>query len=86
MVFYPQGDHIHLESVAVMPERTGTGIGKALIGYVEGMAKSEGLKAVELYTNEVMIENVALYQKMGYREIQRKLQAGFNRVFFKKAL
>ncbi len=86
VVFYPEGDHVHLESVAIMPERAGKGIGKALIGYVEGMAKSEGLKAVELYANEVMIENVALYQKMGYKEIQRKPQAGFNRVFFRKAL
>jgi ribosomal protein S18 acetylase RimI-like enzyme len=86
VVFYPEGDHFHLESVAVLPQQSGKGVGKALIGYVERMARSEGLKAVELYTNEAMIENLDMYQKMEYREVQRKRQAEFNRVFFRKTL
>jgi GNAT superfamily N-acetyltransferase len=86
VVFYPQGDHLHLEAVAVLPEHAGKGIGKALIGYVEQAARREGLKAVELYTNEAMIENLAMYPKMGYRETQRMRHEGFNRVFFRKTL
>jgi ribosomal protein S18 acetylase RimI-like enzyme len=86
VVFYPEGDHFHLESVAVLPEQSGKGVGKALIGYVERMARREGLKAVELYTNEAMIENLGMYQKMEYKEVQRKRQAEFNRVFFRKTL
>jgi hypothetical protein len=50
------------------------------------MARLDGLQAVELYTNEAMVENLAMYERMGYREIQRKHDAGFNRVFFRKAL
>jgi ribosomal protein S18 acetylase RimI-like enzyme len=86
VVFYADGDHIHLESVAVLPEQSGKGVGKALIGYAELTAQHEGLKAVELYTNEAMIENLAMYRKLGYQEIQRKQQAGFNRVFFRKQI
>ena len=86
VVFYREGDHLHLESVAVLPEQTGKGIGKELLGYVERTARLDGLKAVELYTNEAMVENLAMYSKMGYREIQRKHHAGFKRVFFRKSL
>jgi ribosomal protein S18 acetylase RimI-like enzyme len=86
VVFYRQGDHVHLESVAVLPEQTGKGIGKELLCYVERAARLDGLKAVELYTNEAMVENLAMYTRLGYREIQRKHHAGFKRVFFRKSL
>ncbi len=86
VVFYPEGDHLHLEAVAVLPEHTGKGVGRALIGHVEQVARREGLKAVELYTNEAMTENLAMYPKMGYRETQRKWHEGYNRVFFRKAV
>ncbi len=86
VVFYPEGDHLHLEAVAVLPAHTGKGVGKALIRYVERAAQLAGLKAVELYTNEAMTENLAMYPKMGYRETQRKHDAGYNRVFFRKQL
>ena len=86
VVFYPEGDHLHLENVAVSPTQSGKGIGKRLVKYVEHAARQEGLKAVELYTNEAMIENLAMYPKLGYLETERKEQAGFNRVFFRKAV
>ena len=86
VVFYSGGTHIHLENVAVLPEFSGRGIGKALIKYVENSAKNEGYKSVELYTNEAMTENLAMYPKQGYVEIARKQENGFNRVFFRKSL
>jgi hypothetical protein len=71
VVFYREGDHVHLESVAVLPAKS---------------ARLAGLKAVELYTNEAMVENLAMYEKIGYKEIQRRRDAGFKRVFFRKSL
>lgn len=86
VVFYREVDHIHLENVAVDPAHAGNGVGKRLIEYVEQTARNEGLAAVELYTNEAMTENLAMYPKLGYLEIERKWQEGFNRVFYRKTI
>lgn len=86
VLFYPEQDSMMLDTVAVLPECTGLGFGKLLIQYCEAEAQRIGLKAVVLYTNEKMIENLAMYPKLGYREISRKYQDGFDRVFFEKPL
>ena len=85
-VFYSEGDHMHLENLAVSPKFFGIGIGRRLVDFVEQVAIDEGLHAIELYTNEAMTENLAMYPKLGYREVERKAQDGFNRVFFRKSL
>lgn len=79
-----EGDHVHLENVAVLPEYSGRGVGTRLIAHVERATREAGYHAVELYTNEVMTENLAMYAKVGYVEIIRRRVAGFNRVFFRK--
>ncbi|MEH6501207.1 MAG: GNAT family N-acetyltransferase [Pseudoalteromonas distincta] len=86
VVAYPEGSQFMLESVAVLPDSSGRGIGKLLIGYVEKTAKQAGYKTVELYTNEAMTENITMYPKLGYVEVGRKRDNGFNRVFFSKPL
>lgn len=86
VVFYQKVDHIHLENVAVLPAYSGRGIGKCLIAHVEHLAREAGHQAVELYTNEAMTENLALYPKLGYAEVGRRREAGFNRVYFRKPL
>lgn len=84
VVFYPEGDHVHLENVAVLPEYSGRGVGKRLIEHVERATRTAGYEAVELYTNEAMAENLAMYPKLGYDEVGRRREAGFSRVFFRK--
>lgn len=84
VVFYANGDHIHLENVAVLPEYRGCGIGKQLIEHVERTARKAGYRTVELYTNEAMTENLVMYPRIGYIEVDRRREAGFNRVFFRK--
>ncbi len=87
VVFYPQAkDCVHLENLAVLPRMGGQGIGKMLIRFVENAARAKGFRAVELYTNIVMTENISLYKKLGYVETERKQQDGFDRVFFRKEL
>jgi ribosomal protein S18 acetylase RimI-like enzyme len=86
VVFYCEEDHLHLENVAVVPAHAGKGIGKKLVACVEQAAREKGLAAVELYTNEAMTENLAMYPKLGYIETERKQQDGFNRVFFRKPI
>ena len=86
VVFYPRGDHMHLENVAVPPELQGLGYGAQLIVFVEQAARHAGLKAVELYTNEKMTENLGLYPLLGYEEMGRWEEDGFRRVFFRKGV
>ncbi len=77
----------HLQRIdGQIPAQSGKGIGKKLIEYVEQAARQEGLKAIELYTNETMSENLAMYPELGYLETETKRQAGFNRVFFRKTV
>jgi GNAT superfamily N-acetyltransferase len=70
----------------VFPTHSGNGYGKKLIQFVEETALRQGLNAVELYTNEAMSENLAMYPKLGYVETERKEQDGYKRVFFRKSL
>ncbi len=86
VVFYPQGDDLMLESVAVLPEFSGRGIGRALIEHAEAAARLLGLDAVRLYTNEAMTENLALYPRLGYQETGRRIEDGFRRVYFRKTI
>jgi len=86
IVFYPEFDHMHLENVAVLPSQSGKGIGRSLLQFVEQTARDSNLQTVELYTNEAMFENIAMYAKLGYVETCRKQQNGFNRVYFRKHL
>jgi GNAT superfamily N-acetyltransferase len=80
------GDSIMVDNVVVDPYYQGRGYGRVLMAYAEDKALALGLKAVTLYTNEKMYENITLYAKMGFKETGRKTEHGFRRVFFRKAL
>ena len=84
IVFYPTGETMFLESVAVTPDASGQGVGKTLIALCEDCARATGLRAVRLYTNARMTENLALYPRLGYVEIDRREEDGFDRVWFEK--
>jgi GNAT superfamily N-acetyltransferase len=86
LVLRPQVDSLLLENVAVAPPAQGRGLGGALVAFAEERARELGLGAVTLYTNARMTENLALYPALGYREVGRRRQDGFDRVFFEKAV
>ena len=86
IVFYPRADHVHLENVAVDPACQGRGIGRALIAFAERHARELGFDRIELYTNAKMTENLALYPRLGYREFDRRVEDGFDRVYFARDL
>lgn len=83
---YPSRMSMHLDTVAVDPARQGKGIGQRLIAHVEERARRAGLGAVELYTNAKMTENLTLYPRLGYVETGRRIEDGFDRVYFRKDL
>jgi len=86
VIFCQSNNHVHLKNIAVLPDYQGHGLGRKLIGFVESQARRWGCRAVDLYTNEKMLENLELYPKLGYEEIDRRCVDGFDRVFFRKAL
>ena len=75
-----------LDNIAVAPAALGKGYGKLLLQFAEAEAMRRGYTRIHLYTNEKMVENIALYTRIGYVETHRARQAGHNRVFMEKRL
>jgi ribosomal protein S18 acetylase RimI-like enzyme len=75
-----------LENVAVDPVHQGAGIGRALLEHAEGEARRAGYDSIYLYTHELMSENVALYERIGYVEYDRRREDWAARVFMRKQL
>jgi ribosomal protein S18 acetylase RimI-like enzyme len=86
VVLRPAAGVLELENVAVDPPTQGAGHGRALISFAEDHGRQLGLACVELYTNEAMTENLELYPRLGYVETERRSEAGFQRVYFRKSL
>ena len=86
IISYLDGEALHVENVAVLPEHQGQGIGRALLRSAESAAKSGGMQSIELYTNEKMHENLALYARLWFAETGRRREQGFNRVYFRKRI
>jgi ribosomal protein S18 acetylase RimI-like enzyme len=86
LVFRPGDDAVILENVAVDPSFQRRGYGRALIAFVERQALDLGLAEVTLYTNEAMVENLRLYRRLGFVETDRRVEDGYQRVFFRKNL
>ena len=86
LVIRASGDALELENVAVDPAAQGLGHGRTLVGFAESRARELGLEAVELYTNEAMVENLRLYPRLGFVETERRVEDGFRRVYFRKTL
>jgi ribosomal protein S18 acetylase RimI-like enzyme len=75
-----------LDNVAVHPRAQGRGHGRALVAFAETAARKQGLGALRLYTNEAMLENIALYGRLGFVETHRGKENGFRRVYMTKLL
>jgi ribosomal protein S18 acetylase RimI-like enzyme len=86
MILKSAADHLLISNVAVAPAEQGRGLGSRLLAHAEAQARQRGLAEMRLFTNELMHENIALYQRRGWREYDRAEQAGFRRVLMKKAV
>jgi GNAT superfamily N-acetyltransferase len=75
-----------LDNIAVDPACHGQGLGKKLMAYTEEEARRRGYAVIELYTNEVMVENIQRYLHLGYVEVKREKVAGYDRVYMRKAV
>lgn len=80
------GGFLLLDNIAVDPAYHGRGLGTRLMAFTEAEARRRGYGVVELYTNEVMVENIARYRRLGYVETKRLHDRGYNRIYLRKAL
>jgi ribosomal protein S18 acetylase RimI-like enzyme len=86
IVFFAVDQQMFLENVAVSEAGRGRGIGKSLIQFCEAQAAGLGLGSVHLYTNVKMTDNLSIYPRLGYLEVERRSEDGFERVYFEKRL
>lgn len=86
VVLEHESDGMLLENVAVAPAAQGRGLGRMLIAHAEQVARAAGCTRIRLYTHVTMVENIALYGRLGFGETGRADDEGFDRVFFSKTL
>ncbi len=84
LVLKPEADHLLLDNIAVLPDRQGQGLGRLLLQFAEAEALRRGYRELQLYTNALMHENIALYRRSGWVEYARGHQDGYDRVFMRK--
>jgi ribosomal protein S18 acetylase RimI-like enzyme len=85
-----QGDRTHgalkINNVVVEPAFQGRGYGKLLLDFAEQAARTKRLRKMSLFTNVLMYENMRLYPKLGFTEVERKHEDGYDRVYYIKEL
>jgi ribosomal protein S18 acetylase RimI-like enzyme len=86
IVLLSRPDHLLLDNIAVRRDRQGQGLGRRLIAFAEAEARRLGYREVRLYTHVTMIENIALYARLGFIETGRGNDGGYERVFMTKRL
>ena len=86
LVQYETHEGFYVDTVAVLPESQGTGVGKALLQFAEQEALRRGYTSIYLCTNSKMTENQAFYPRIGYVERERRNEAGYARIFYIKSL
>lgn len=86
IVLTQSGDSLHVDNVAVHPSAQGTGLGRQLMEFAEQQAEQRGLRRLTLYTHEAMVENQLIYAHFGYREVYRRTENGYRRVYMEKLL
>lgn len=81
-----ESNSLLLDNIAIAPNCQKQGFGRALMAFAETEALKRGLCAVSLYTNAAMTENLAWYPSLGYQETGRKMEKGYQRVYFRKLI
>jgi len=77
---------ILLDNIAVLPQVQGKGVGSRLLDVAKAEAQRRGYRHLDLYTHEMMTENVEIYLKRGFVETGRRTERGFPRIYMAKQL
>jgi DNA-binding MarR family transcriptional regulator/predicted N-acetyltransferase YhbS len=81
------GDGVgEIKRMWVHPDWRGAGLGSRLLRHLEGVCRELGHAVVRLDTNGTLTEAVAMYERAGYREIERYNDNPYAERFFAKRL
>jgi ribosomal protein S18 acetylase RimI-like enzyme len=86
LVVQHETDSLLIYSVAINPADQNRGFGRVLLGWAEHQAQQANYRSLRLYTNALMTENIALYTRLGYREMKREAYEGGEIVHMSKQL
>jgi ribosomal protein S18 acetylase RimI-like enzyme len=86
LVLEQRADGFLLDNIAVLPECQGKGHGRVLTEFAEAEARRRGFQEIHLYTHALMVENIALYRRIGFVETRRVSEHGYDRVYMTKRL
>ena len=67
-------------------EWRGAGLGARLLRHLEDLARTRGHTVVRLDTNDTLVEAIAMYERAGYRSIERYNDNEWARCWFEKSL
>jgi GNAT superfamily N-acetyltransferase len=89
-VFYePRDTHLYFSRLSVLPGFRNSGVGRALIDYVEGRAREVGAAGVRLGVRVQLPHLIARYERLGYRITQHMTHPGYRQptyVYMEKVL
>lgn len=60
------GELLLIGRIAVAPDQQGAGLGSRLLDAVERRAAIAGCRRAELFTGSLSVQNIALYERLGY--------------------
>jgi len=77
---------MYVDNIAVEPAAHGRGVGNMLLEHTADEARRNGCERMWLYTNAVMKENIGFYERRGFVQYDRRIDEGYDRIFFERAL
>ena len=86
VVLVDAGETAEIRSLSVLPNCHRQGVGRTLLAHVETVARQRGHPRIRLYANAKLPELVVYYTGLGYAEVERRRDRGFDRVFLAKTL
>ncbi|MDP4989466.1 MAG: GNAT family N-acetyltransferase [Polaribacter sp.] len=78
-----QKNYFELSKMAVKPTFRGQKIGEKLVLYCLEFGKNQGWDSITLYSNRKLIPAIALYHKIGFKEIELEKTANYKRADIK---
>jgi DNA-binding MarR family transcriptional regulator/GNAT superfamily N-acetyltransferase len=85
-VKHQAGEPSEIKRMWVSPEARGLGIGRRLLGELEALIASSGVRVARLETSGLLTEAIALYRSAGYREVPAFNDEPFADHWFQKNL